>query len=222
MYNYFEWLYKCPPNDSLCLSIVYGAVLIVVYVIFALLIGLIWDGFKYFSQSVIKSSAPQTTDFLCVNSLWRILKDRNKLKPNVRKEGFEVYIDVKNTKKSDILKLRITSDFPDGVNGFIREPLEWRKGSNKNGEVFIKKGKTETIHFATINQLERTFDVHFSNREDFNTPFENDKLLSLNVKGSTSESLDVDIHNTLLIQGNVKNGILIFGIMFEFGNKPSI
>ena len=218
MPNYFDLIYQCPAGDTLCFSIIGGVVFILGYVVIAIVIGIIWDGLKLIFPKIFKSSTSPKADLFGVNSLWSIIRNRSELKFDIKKEGYEVFIDVKNRSWfNDILKLRLMYGFLDEKkNGeLVTYTFDWLQGSNRSGEVFIGKRKTKTIHFATINQLQRTYDMHFL-ENDLNNPFENDRLIIINVAGLTSvgakKYLKKDLNGSLMLLTSVSKGILNFEI----------
>jgi len=143
-------------------------------------------------------------------------EDRANLKCQIRKEGFEVFIDVKNKNWFvDILKLRFIFRFLDVERQLTSYSFEWVQGSNRKGEVFIGKRKTKAIHFATINQLEKAYDMHFL-EEDLNNPFNNDNSFQIFMEGLTSSGAKkyskMDFTAILLLIESVSKGVLDFEI----------
>ncbi len=135
---------------------------------------------------------------------------------SIRKEGYEVYIDVKNRKWFvDISRTRLVFNYLNADNELISDTLEWIQNSNKNGETYIGRRKTKTIHFATINQLQQTYDIHLS-KTMLNNPFKNDRAIPIAVEGLTSSGakkyFKKDINGTLLLLEVVSKGILNFEI----------
>ena len=115
----------------------------------------------------------------------------------------------------DISRIRFVFNYLNSDRELISDTLEWLQDSNKNGETHIGRCKTKTIHFATINQLQKSYDIHLSKR-DLNNPFTNDRTIQLAVEGLTSSGakkyFKKDINGTLLLLEVISKGILDFEI----------
>lgn len=144
--------------------------------------------------------------------------DKVKLKCKIRKDGNEIYIDVKNNECFiDIIRILFRGEFiyQDEV---IKDSLEWIEGSNKKGETNISRCKTKTLHFSTIQPVERTYTIHLLKRE-LTFPFQNDKTIALIIEGFTSapvtRSTKRNINGMILILESISKGELNFEIGVE-------
>lgn len=141
--------------------------------------------------------------------------ESTKIVCKIRKDGNEVYIDVKNTEWFiDITRISIRCHFL-YKGAVVQDPLEWVEDSNKNGATFIARGKTKTIHFATIKPLDRLYNLHLQER-DLEFQFSNDRSMELSVEGFSSAPIEMDnkrnIRGTLLIVESISKGIINFEI----------
>lgn len=208
--NYLDLIYKCPAGDSVCISILWGIIFTFGYVVLAFIIGAIWDGIKHFSPKLSKSSK----SLFGVMSIFSIFKNKNNLRVNVKNEGYEIFIVVKNRRWfTDIQKVRFTFDFLDEDRVLKHYVFDWIEGSNKSGEVFIGKRKSKTLHFATIRQLQKEYDMHFL-EGDLLTPFKNDRVIHIRAEGLTSSGakkyLKTDLNGNLVLLETIHKGMLKF------------
>lgn len=188
-----DWLAKM--NISLWIAI--GAMLIGFFAIIWMFVSLLFRFYKQIKQNP---------------------DDGIKLKYKIRKDGDEVYIDIKNKEWFiDIIRILFRFEFvyQDEV---IKDSLEWIESSNKKGETNILRCKTKTLHFATIQPIDRTYNIHLL-KGDSTFPFQNDKTTALMIEGFTSapttKPAKRNINGMILILESISKG----NINFEVGMK---
>lgn len=141
--------------------------------------------------------------------------DTFKIPCKIRKDGNEIYIDVKNKEWFiDIIRVLFRCDFVYNFHA-IRDPIEWIEGSNKKGETGILRCKTKTLHFATVRPMERTYNIHLLERE-LPFPFQNDRTIPLVIEGFTSAPITKpakrNINGMILILESISKGEINFEI----------
>jgi hypothetical protein len=150
--------------------------------------------------------------------LYKQLKQNsiNGIKPRCkfRKDGSEVYLDVKNGEWFfDYTRIRLCCHFAYNYDAVV-DPLEWLNDSNKNGETFIEKRKSKIIHFATINYPEQAYSLHLLGK-DLSFPFQNDRSIEFSIQGFTSAptgSSKKNINGILLVIESIYRGEMNFEI----------
>lgn len=133
----------------------------------------------------------------------------------IKQEGNEVYIEIKNKEWFiDALRVFVRCSFlyKDEV---VQDRFEWLDSFNKNGETYIRRRKAKKLHFATIDQVNRTYCLHLLERE-LEFPFLNDRSIELAVGGFTSAPFKkrskYNISHTLLVLESIEKGKIKFEI----------